>query len=210
MESLVGKRDRVSNYYSVSMGKIVKSLGKTEPEDMTGISKRVNKNGDTVYEIISDYIAGNLVSAELKAPPEDKPDWGSQMVLELESNGVRAKVNIPFDSAYGRGFMYISPNIDLEKEVDIEPYKYFSKNKGRDVIGISILQNGEKLDWAFGTKANPGGMPPLEKVKFKGKDTWDNTKQLEFLTKKFSEFCALVNTTKETHEPVAVEQDLDF
>lgn len=205
--SLTGKRNRVSNYYSTSQGKIVKSLGKVEPDNMEGVTSRVNKNGETVYEILSDYITGHITGAEFKLPPEDKPDWGSQMVLELTGeDGEKAKVNIPFDSAYGRGFLYVSPNIDLSLEVEIEPYKYFSKKKGKDILGLNIFQSGKKLDWAFGTKANTGGMPPLEKVKHKGKDTWDNTKQLEFLRQKFEEFAY---TLAQTETPSTSTQELE-
>lgn len=200
---MVGNRDRVNNYYSAAFGKIVKSLGKKEPENMEGITKRVNKNGETVYEIYSDFIAGKIIKAELKLPPSDHPEWGAQMVFTLQNKeGEKAVLQVPFDSAYGRGFMYTEPNVVLTDEIEFEPYSYFNKKKGKDSMGLNIFQYGKKLDWAFGTREKTGGMPPLNKIVFKGKETWDNTQQLVFLTKKFKGFCATVTAANtEVNEP---------
>lgn len=203
---MTGTRERVNFYYNVNLGKISLSLGKTEPENMNGVTKRTNKNGEDVFEIISDYIAGKLVHAELKQPKEGQEDFGAQMAFTLEGDdGTKAVVNCKFDSAYGRGFLYASPNINLDLPLELEPYQYYSKKKGKDVSGLNIIQEGTKLDWAFGTKAKPGGMPELKKVKFKGKDTWDNTAQLEFLTAKFEEFCKAVNANVPAEQPAQAE-----
>lgn len=210
---MTGTRNRVSNYYNVNLGKISKDLGKTEPEDMTGVTKRINKNGEAVYEIVSDYIAGKIVAAEMKAPPEGKEDFGSQMALTLEAeSGTKAVVNCKFDSAYGRGFMFAIPNADLTKVIELEPYQYFSKKKGKDVSGLSVFQNGKQLDWAYGTRDKTGGMPELVEVVFKGKKTWDNTDQLAFLEKKFAEFTAQIaalNTGEVVAEEVAAEGEAE-
>lgn len=205
---MTGTRSRVSNYFNVNLGKISKDLGKTEPENMEGVTKRVNKNGETVYEIVSGYIAGKIVAAEMKAPPEGKEDFGSQMAITLEGEtGERAVLNIKFDSAYGRGFLFALPNVDLSEAVELEPYQYFSKKKGKEVSGLSIFQGGAQLDWAYGTREKTGGMPPLKEVVFKGKKTWDNTEQIEFLEAKFAEFAAEVNGgTEATAEAQAEEK----
>lgn len=201
LENFGGKRERVGHYFNVTMGKIVKSLGKEEPAEMEGVTKRVNKNGDTVYELQMDYLRGFIVGASLELPPDEHPEYGKTMQFKVEAeNGAQCILQVPFDSAYGRGFLYASPGIKLESPVEFEPYQYFSKKKGREATGMSILQHGTQLPWMYGTKANPGGVPPLEKVTFKGKETWDNTKQLAFLEKKFLEFCALFEGGE---EPVA-------
>jgi len=159
---------------------------------MEGVTKRVNKKGDTVYEMHLDFIRGFIVGADLKLPPSDHPEYGKTIELKIEAeNGAQCVLQIPFDSAYARGFLYSSPNMDLSQPVEIEPYQYFSKKKGRDATGLSLFQNGEKLDWAYGTKDNPGGIPPLKRVKFKGQETWDNSDQLAALEQKYMEFCAL-------------------
>ena len=38
------------------------------------------------------------------------------------------------------------------------------------------------MKWFF-TKNNPNGLPPLQKIKIKGKETWDDSEAMEFLEK---------------------------
>ena len=190
--SLVGKRDRVSNYYSVKNGKVVLSLGKEEPQVMEGVQMRVNKNGETVYEIVNDYIAGHIVDLDLQQPPEDKPDYKELMLITMESDGTKAIVQIPFDSAYGRGFLNSASGIDFSDPVELEPYKYTDKKAGREKMGCGVIQYGKQLPWTMGTRDNPGGVPELEEVEFKGKKAWDNTKQLAFYHEFYEELKAKV------------------
>jgi len=210
MSELVGTRDRVSNYYSVSNGKIVKSFGKTPPENMNGVIQRTNKNGDVVYEIQSDYIRGFIVELGVKPPPEDHPDWQEQMEITLQSGSGKAILNIPFDSAYGRGFLNACEGIDLNQEVELEPYKYFSKAKGKDLMGLQVYQGGEQLPWTMGTKANPGEMPQLEQVEFKGKMTWDNSKQLAFYKTLYRGMSGLVDNFEKGKGIEDMEVDADY
>jgi len=211
MEELVGKRDRVSNYYAVSNGKVVKSFGKKAPENMEGVIKRTNKNGDTVYEIISDYIRGYIVAMSIQAPPDEHPDWSEQMEITLSAGAGKAILKIPFDSAYGRGFLNSCEGIDLNHEVELEPYKYFSKNKGKDVMGLNIYQHGKQLPWTMGTKATPGDVPKLEETTFKGKKAWDNSKQLAFYKELYADMSALVDGFKGVNEiEVKDEEEVDF
>lgn len=192
---VTGNRKRIRNYFQVSMGKVIKSLGKEEPADMEGVTSRVNKRGDKVYEIHSDFIRGFITNASMQLPPEEHPEYGKTMIFEITGeDGGKHILQVPFDSAYARGFLYSEPNIELDSPVEFEPYQYFSKKKSRDATGLSIYQHGEKLDWAYGTKANPGGVPPLEKTVYKGQEVWDNTKQLKFLEGRFAEFCARFDT----------------
>ena len=61
---MVGTEEKVSNYYNVSNGKIVRSFGKKEPENIETKS-RTNKNGEVVYEQLFDFIKGKIVNATL-------------------------------------------------------------------------------------------------------------------------------------------------
>ncbi|WP_091608741.1 hypothetical protein [Maribacter dokdonensis] len=212
---MTGQRNRVSNFYQIGLGKIRKNLGKTEPENMEGVTERVNRNGEKVFELVSDYIAGKIIAVEMEAPEAGKEDFGSRVNVTLENAGVKAVLSFKWDSAYGRAFVFASPNINLSKEIEFEPYQYVQKNTERTKTGLSLIQDGAQLDWAFGTKANPGGCPQLEKITFKGKDAWDNSKQLKFLEEKFNEFAAKVKTlndlvANEANAPEQPEADDDF
>lgn len=193
MSNMTGTRNRVNNYFNVTMGKIVKSLGKNKPEDMTGVTERINAKGVPVYEIQSDFIVGKLVHLEFREPPEEHKEVGASISLTMEHpSGEKAKVEMKWDSAYTRGFMLAFPNLKLSEVFELEPYQYMNTKKGRKVSGLNLFQDGAQLDWAYGTKANPAGMPQLEKVTFKGETQWDNTKQLAFLREKLDEMIATV------------------
>lgn len=181
---MVGNENKVSNYYSVSNGQIVRSYGGTKPEDVE-TTERVNKNGNTVYEQLYDFIQGKIIKAELKTHDE----YGDSIILTLASGGQKANLQIKFDSAYGRSLLYKIPNINLEEEIKITPYSFVDKESGKTRLGLTIYDPLEKVPNYY-TKDDPNGMPQLKKVKFKGKDTWDNTDQIAFLKDKFAEFAS--------------------
>ena len=60
----------------------------------------------------------------------------------------------------------------------LSPKLYIDGDNKASVLFIN--QNGAAIKHFF-TKENPNGMPPLEKIKVKGVETWDDTKRMEFL-----------------------------
>lgn len=204
----VGNRERSGSFYTVAHGKIIKSLGKEPPSDMEDVVERVNKNGVKVYELHYDYIRGKIIDAEMELPPEEHPDYGKRMVLTiLDAEGNTQKLNISFDSSYGRGFLMPLDNVKLEDPIEIEPYQYIDKKTGKEKTGLGVYQYGKQLDWAMGTKDNPGGVPRLEEVVYKGKKSWDNTKQLAFLEKYFDGFVSQLKALNADVDAEPVEDD---
>ena len=196
---MVGTEEKVSNYYNVSNGKIVRSFGKKEPENIETKS-RTNKNGDVVYEQLFDFIKGKIVNATLQSHDE----YGDSIKLSISDGENIAELQIKFDSAYGRSFLFKLPNFDSNDEVKITPYSFVNK-EGKDVTGLNIFILGKKIANYY-TKEEPNGLPQLKKVKFNGKEQWDKTEQIEFLLKKYNEFCSKFNqvVTEENND------DLDF
>jgi hypothetical protein len=196
---MVGTENNVSNYYNISNGKVVRSFGKNEPEGIQTTS-RVNKNGDTVFEQNFDFIQGSIVDAKLT----EHEEYGSHIVLTISDGETKADLQIKFDSAYGRSFLFKLPNLDVKSNVKIKPYSFVSKDNGKTVTGLNLF-NPNKIDNAY-TKDNPNGLPKLKKVKFNGKDQWDKTEQIEFLTEKYNEFLALFKEIEVSED----SEDLDF
>lgn len=87
------------------------------------------------------------------------------------------QLQMRLDSGYGRAFCNIILNADLKKRMKISPT--FETVDDKQKSGMFINQGGTALKWYF-TKDNPHDLPPMEKVIFKGKENWDNTKQLEY------------------------------
>jgi len=76
------------------------------------------------------------------------------------------------NSRTGVPFMEALPNLDLTKEVTVKPYKF--EQNGKNVEGITITQEGNKIKSAFydpETKTNLLGMPKAEPNK-KGEVNW--------------------------------------
>jgi hypothetical protein len=205
---MVGNENRVNNYYNISNGKVVRSFGKTQPEGIKTVS-RVNKNGDTVYELLYDYIEGYIVGAKM----DSHDQYGDSIKLTMSGEGMSAELQIKFDSAYGRSFLFKMLSIDLSQELRIVPYAFVSKDTGKNITGLNIYQGGKKIENLY-TKENPNGLPQLKEVKFNGKKQWDNTDQINFLKTKFEEFLDVFKNTQEpeaVHEPEAANLDeLDF
>jgi len=202
---LGGTRERVSSYFNVIGGKCCQKITEQQYEalkaDNNPKAKKSVSEKDGVtrvsYMIVDDYVQGVLKKAELQEPPKGKEDWGSRVALTMvHPTGVEFVLQFKFDSYYGRAFMYAFPNVDLKENLEIEPYQYEQKGTGKKKTGMSLLQHGSELDWAYGTRDNMGGMPYLEEVTFKGKTQLDNTAQLEFLTEKFKEVQAQINASQ--------------
>lgn len=199
---MVGTENKVSNYYNISNGKVVRSFGKNEPENIKTTS-RVNKNGDTVFEQNFDFIEGNIFDAKLT----EHDEYGSHIVLTISDGETKADLQIKFDSAYARSFLFKLPNLDIKSKVKIKPYSFVSKDNGKTITGLNVF-NPDKLSNAY-TKENPNGLPQLKKVKFNGKEQWDKTEQIEFLTVKYNEFMALFQEVN-LSEDESDNNDLEF
>lgn len=181
---MVGNDNKANNYYNISNGKIVRSYGGNKPEGIE-TTERVNKNGNTVYEQHFDFIKGKLIKADLKTHEE----YGDSIELTITDGSDIAVLQFKFDSSYGRSFLYKTPNLDIKQVVNIKPYSFVSKDTGKTILGMTIYNPLEKVPNYY-TREEPNGMPELKPIKLKGKDTWDNSDQLEFLQEKYKEFCA--------------------
>jgi hypothetical protein len=65
----------------------------------------------------------------------------------------------------------------LTKQFTIAPKLTIDGDKKKSVMFIN--QNGGIKHYF--TRDNPNGMPDLQKVKIKGKETWDDSDRMEFL-----------------------------
>jgi hypothetical protein len=202
---MVGNENKVNNFYTVSGGKIVRNHGGNAPEGIVTES-RVNKNGNTVYEQKFDFIKGKVIGAGLKSHEE----YGDNIELTISDGLEIANLQIKFDSSYGRSFLSKIPNCNFNAILTIKPFQFTAKDTGKAMIGFSILDPIEKVP-NFYTKDEPNGLPALKPIKLKGKDTWDNSDQLEFFKQKYAEFCNSFNKEVVNDEiDEEVNEELDF
>jgi len=82
------------------------------------------------------------------------------------------------DSGYFRGFCNSLKSGNHKDEITIKPSS-IKNESGKTATTCFIQQNGKFLKH-FYTKDNLGDLPPLDKIEFKGKTQYDNTKQIAF------------------------------
>lgn len=82
------------------------------------------------------------------------------------------------DSGYFRGFCNSLRSGNHKDEITIKPSCVKGEN-GKTASTCFIQQNGKFLKH-FYTKDNMGDLPPLDKIEFKGKVQYDNSKQIAF------------------------------
>lgn len=174
-------------FLSISNGKLVRQLKEKTDNSVS----RVNKVGREVHELFYDSLEGVIKSIGTK-----ESDYGKFWVLKLESGGIVYQLEFNYSGGYAASFLKALPNADLTRQLILIPKLTVEGDKKKSVLFIS--QDGKGLKFYF-TKDTPNGMPELQKIKVKGKETWDDSERMEFLEK----FATGLFTTK-------VEEDTPF
>jgi hypothetical protein len=159
-----------ATFLKVYDGKIVRTFKNAT----TDSKSRVNKSGNTVHEEFYDYVEGRITSITTK----EVDDYGKFWVIKLSDNGNDYQLEFNYSGSVAASFLKALPNVDLTKPVRLSPKKTVDGDKTRQTLFIN--QDGKAAKW-FWTKDNPGDLPGLSKVKVKGKETWDDSDQLEYL-----------------------------
>lgn len=168
-------------FLNIADGKIVRSH-KQEVKDVT--VSRINKLGKQVHEEKFDSITGYIKNLTTK--DEGKFDNSKQYVIEMESNGEKFFISMPYSSRYSNSFLKALPNVDLSKPVKLMPWSMVDKNDAsKKITGITMWQGADFKDKILPhyTKETPHGLPQMTKVMFKGKAQWDSTDMDAFLEK---------------------------
>lgn len=159
-------------FLTISNGKICRRVSK--PSDKS--QERVNKNGVTVHEEYYKGWKGLITDIQVREHKEFGKFWN----VTLTDEDGDAVLQMNYSSGYSAAFLKILPNIDLSSDVVITPNLKIEGDKKK--TSLFITQHGTPLKHYY-TKDNPNGLPPLSKIKVKGKDTWDDTDLMEFLEK---------------------------
>jgi hypothetical protein len=159
-------------FLTISNGKICrKVMKKTEKSE-----ERVNKNGATVNEEFYKGWKGRITDIQVREHKEYGKFWN----VTLSDNDGDAILQMNYSSGYAAAFLKTLPNVDLNSDVVITPNLKIEGDKKKTTLFIT--QHGTPLKHYY-TKDNPNGIPQLQKIKVKGKDTWDDTLLTEFLEK---------------------------
>jgi hypothetical protein len=135
--------------------------------------ERTTKTGKLVHEEKYDFVEGIITSINTK-----ENDYGKFWLIGLSDNGENYQIQFNYSGGTASAFLKILPNIDLKRPVKIQPSQKIENDKKKSSLFIS--QGGNTLKW-FWNKDNTGELPQIEKIKVKGKEVWDDSKQMEFL-----------------------------
>lgn len=158
-------------YLSIQGGKIARRVA--EPT-ATSKSRQIESTGKVVNEELYDSLEGHLSGVSVK-----EGTFGKELHIFIAEDQ-KYDLQLMFSSGPAKSFLSALPNIDLEKPVRIIPKMEVKDGVSRTKILLS--QGNVGVKWAF-TKDNPGDMPPMKKIKVKGKETWDDSDQLDFFEK---------------------------
>lgn len=159
-------------YLRIAEGKIVETVD----ESTSGAVSRTTKpsdehpNGRTVWERKDDYVDGVITSIYRKER-EYKGELMNSLAVRMADKGESYLLEIKEGSRYWSSFLLRLPNIDLSKSVRVSPYDFTDK-EGRRVIGLNVLQNGNKVEPKW-NKTSPGDLPQGKQVRVNGKTVWD-------------------------------------
>jgi len=130
---------------------------------------------DSIYEQY-DTLTGRITEVEIRTDEYENKKF-EVAVFTLLDNVDTYLLKIRVDSGYFRAMCNALKTGDLNKIVKLNPIS--KEVNGKTTTGMYVFQNDKALKHAH-TKDNLGDMPPMERVIFKGQETWDNTKQLQF------------------------------
>lgn len=145
--------------------------------------ERINKKGDTVYELLYD----KLSEVKIKSMSIEKTDYGKNLEIFLTDKAENFILSIPVESKYFDSFCAKIGNADLSKDMTLAPYSFQPKEGGNKRTGMSIYQHGNKLEYYF-TPDNLHGKP-TPKAEHLDDDDWKIFKMQE---RKF--YCEYINT----------------
>jgi hypothetical protein len=194
-----GERSQ-TQFWRVKSGLLCK--GCTETTD--GAIPQKKDDGTIYHELQRSNFTGRLRKVEVRTHEE----YGKFLALHFLSSNEPVKIECKFDSGYSFGFLTTIPSAKIDGLIMIAPY--YKETDGKKESKIFIKDEScQGKEWCkqYFTKDNPNGMPGLEKVTFKGKESWDNSKRLAFfenelIPKLNAKLDAIWNKTVAEVEPV--------
>ena len=184
-------------YLSIQSGKIAQRI--TEPSSTS--KSRTLESGKVIHEELYDTLEGRITGIQFK-----DGDYGQQLIISMENEGDVAHLQMPLSSSPASGFLKALPNVQPGALIKFKPK--MEEKDGKRKTSLVLSQGGQGVKW-FWTKDNPGELPSMKKIKVKGKETWDDSDQIDYLKAYVTdEFLPKIGKSKTDNQP-AVEADED-
>ena len=183
-------------YLSIQSGKIAQRIA--EPSSTS--KSRTLESGKVIHEELYDTLEGRITGIQFK-----DGDYGQQLIISLENEGDVAHLQMPLSSSPASGFLKALPNVQPGALIKFKPK--LEEKDGKRKTSLFLSQGGQGVKW-YWTKDNPGELPRMKKIKVKGKETWDDSDQIDYLKAYVTDtFLPKIGAVKA--EQPAVEADED-
>lgn len=168
-------------YLSVSNGKIVRKVA----EGTAGAEPFTKTDGQIIWQQRFSFVNGYLRGISVKTGEYNGAET-KDFVFDIEDGGEAYTIQMPYDGRNAVSLLkaLCNPIVDLSKPLTITPW--MKVVDGKKKMSCYVKQGDTDIPWYF-TKEATHGMPELVPVKIKGKDTWDNYDQMQFLEKFINE-----------------------
>ncbi len=131
-------------YLQISYGKLRQKSTSDNPEAV----ERENRQGDKVWELVFNFIEGQITGIYYK----ESDEYGNSFDVTIDDGEEKYGVSFKENSRYCQDFLSRLPNVDLSKWVKIAPYDFIPKDSEKNKQGITLWQNDEKLQNYFVAK----------------------------------------------------------
>jgi hypothetical protein len=214
----VQKKDSNVIFYSINGdGDLAQRVPEGTPDAEPRELKKGPKAGTIIHEVFIEKIQ-NVLLDEFKI--ENHDEYGSQIKLTLrdmdEGSEEVYKINFSLNGKYGSNLIKRIESADLSKVMDLNPYNFISKDDGSKIVGISIVQDGKKIEQNYrkddGGKGPSGVLPqPTEETKL-GKTVlnWDEPNEFLYnIAKRIESEISMSNAVAQSNEAPAQTQSED-
>lgn len=136
-------------FLSVIQGKIRKTVDKDTPYAVKREYDDKEGNKKEKYEIVYDSIDGYITGMSF-----DDTEFGKVFKIVIDG----ATVSITTNSKYFTSIAKVIPNVDFSEPVMLRPYDFKPSDRDKNLVGISLKQDNEKVSNYFwdGKKAING------------------------------------------------------
>lgn len=159
-------------YLTIQGGKIARRV--QEPTERSK-ERVIESSGKHIHEELYDTLEGVMTGISTR-----DGNYGKELLITVHDGEQSFQLQLKLSSSPASSFLRALPNLDKSKPFLIIPKMEMKGDIRRTTIVLS--QDNKGVKWAF-TKDAPGDLPPMKKIKVKGKDVWDDSEQLEYFEK---------------------------
>jgi len=146
----MGLTEKIENntmYLYIISGKLTQKVTADTPNAiLRHYEKKDGSNGEK-WELHHKNLTAFISGIEF-----NESEFGEQCILKMTDGKDTACLTMPTNGRYFIDFARKFSNINLEEKITINPYDF--NNDGKQLTGISIVQNGKKLENYFWDKEN--------------------------------------------------------